>query len=123
MINNPFQIAEQLKSVDDGSLQRALTMPLGIPQYVLMSEIERRQRFRATPQVAAPHRTMLQEMQQGIYRPVPIPPQHIVPPRPETVNQAQPQFTQGYTAQKPSAYPNVGLQGQQQQAQPPKGPF
>ena len=113
---NPYQLVE---SADDNSLQRALTQQLGIPQYIVMAELEKRMRVRGgNVSNPAPHRTILQEMQAGTYQPVPVPPQHVSPTRPQTVNQAQPMQGQ-MTPAKPSTYPNVGLQGMQQQTQMP----
>lgn len=76
---NLMQLQSQLESVPDNSLRGVLgTQAAGLPQFLVMAEFSRRQRMRqGAPLGNTSPTTMLAEMQQGFYQPVPPPP---VPP-------------------------------------------
>lgn len=70
------QLQKQLEGIDDKSLHQALAVPnQGIPQFLLMSEVSRRQQMRSGMGTGLSRPgNMREEMAQGMYQPVPPPP-------------------------------------------------
>lgn len=62
-----YQIQEQLRGLPDDALLREMQQPSGAaPQYLILTEIERRQQLRRGAQAQPPGQTVAQELAQGL---------------------------------------------------------
>ena len=79
-VNNLMGLQRQLGMVSDRDLSRAMGMQgLQIPPLFLMMEVSRRRSLRSGPTGPVKPRSMLEEMSQGMYQPVPDPPINLPP--------------------------------------------
>ena len=104
-----YQIQEQLRGLPDDQLLREMQQPSGAaPQYLILTEIERRQQLRRGAQAKPPGQTVAQELAQGLAG---------IPSLPQGAPMPGGQMPAGVPAQMPAQMPagaDAGIAAMQQ---------